>query len=90
MPIVAFINDKLDYKALKYEIYDVSDDLVRQIALRKGLPIEVVLYKKKLYQRLMEIKSLSFCGLYRVFLVNLHPFISIFTKFDSELKRLVR
>ena len=67
MPIIAFIKDKLDYKALKYELYDVSDDLVRQLASRKNLPIEVVLYKKKLYHRLLQVKQISFIQLYFIF-----------------------
>jgi hypothetical protein len=38
----------------------------------------------------MDTQSLSFCYINGVLIKNLHPFTNIFSKFDIELKRLVR
>jgi hypothetical protein len=47
MPIVAICLDKRDYDALKNDEFDISDELLRRIASKKGVPFEFVAYKKK-------------------------------------------
>ncbi len=61
MPIISICLDKKDYSDLKNEKYTIGDDLIRKVSSRKKLPFEVVLYKKKQYQALINIQRLSFC-----------------------------
>ena len=49
MPIIAICKDRSDYEAIKSDEYEVDDELIKKMALRKRLPFESVLYNKKLY-----------------------------------------
>lgn len=90
LPIVALCLDKKDYELLKSEDYEISDEFLKKIAIKKRVPFEIVVYNKIRYLRYIDLDQLGFCTLFRIFTLELHPLFNIFAKFDVELKRLVR
>lgn len=90
MPLLAICLDRKDYELLKSEEYEISDEFLMKIAIKKRVPFEIVVYNKIRYLRYVDLDQLSFCTLFRIFTLELHPMINIFAKFDVELKRLVR
>lgn len=56
MPCVAIFLDKKDYDALKNNRYDITDDFLRNIALKKRQPLESIIYSKKKYDRYIKLE----------------------------------
>lgn len=52
IPVAAVKRDKRDYEDLKKDIYDVDDEFMKRYAREMKLPLEQVLYKKKLIAEL--------------------------------------
>ena len=87
---MAIILDKRDYDALKHDSYAVTDEFIKKVAIKKRQPFELVIYSKRTFSRFYGMQSLGFCSLFRIFMMELHPFFSLFARFDIELKRMIR
>lgn len=90
LPCLVMRLDSRDYADLKHDSILVSDDFIRKVAIKKRQPFELVIYSKRRYSRFISAKSLSCCLILKTFILELHPFISLFSRFDIELKRMVR
>lgn len=89
-PCASIILDSKDFDALKHDSYEVTDDMIRKVAIKKKEPFELVIYNKKRYSRFSRVKNPGFCTFFRIFMIELHPIFSLFGRFDIELKRLLR
>eukprot|EP00347_Sterkiella_histriomuscorum_P002273 403368790 len=90
MPAIAIWRDMKDYQLIQNGEFNISDEILKQIAAKKQKPYDAVVYNKQRYEKYLQIESLSFMTLFKIFLSELHPFFSIFTRFDFELKRTIR
>jgi len=89
-PCLVMRLDSRDYAALKHDSIIVTDDFIRKVAIKKRQPFELVIYSKRRFSRFINAKRLSCCMILKTFILELHPFISLFSRFDIELKRMVR
>lgn len=63
---------------------------MRNLAIRKKVQIEELLYKKKFIYEFKNIKERSFSKIFSILTRNIHPLLGIFTRFDVQYKRLLR
>lgn len=92
-PCIMVALDQHDYSQVEDNVYEVT----RRTALtlqqvRHKLMVQEIYYKEKeisRYWKLSEFRSASFTAL-STFHRTLHPYFSLFTKFDYSLKRMMR
>jgi hypothetical protein len=63
---------------------------MRNIAIRKKIRIEELLYRKKVIYEFKNISQTSFGKIFDILTRNTHPLVGIFTRFDVTYKRLFR
>lgn len=64
--------------------------MLRKIAINQSMHYEQVIYNRYQYAKYLQIKEQSFSKIFCLYLKNLHPLFSIFSRFDVEFKRLIR
>jgi hypothetical protein len=87
IPIIAFILDKRDYKVattMKRSAFELG--LLKKLEELSNLPYNYWVFK---YDDIMNY-SMQSKSLFSHIFVAIHPFISVFTKFDAGISRFTR
>jgi hypothetical protein len=92
MPFVGGLLDRSSFESLTNpdKQTSISKQFLRQVALKKTLPYEFVLYQRPNLEIYNGLKTLHFSTMFCLFTSQLHPLISFFKRFDVEYKRLAR
>ena len=64
--------------------------IVEGVARSMGVPVEMVVYQRHQYRQYAAIKDTKAYTMFKLYIKNQHPFLSFFSRFDAEHKRLAR
>ena len=60
MPFIAIWRDRKDYDAIKDNNFEITEEMLRKISIRKKQPYDAIIYSKMRFDRYLQIESLSF------------------------------
>ena len=89
MPIIGVCMDRFSYGKIK-DMDSEERGVVEGVARTMGVPVEMVVYQRHQYRQYAAIQDTKACTMFRLYMKNQHPFLSFFSRFDAEHKRLAR
>ena len=89
MPIIGVCMDRFSYGKIK-EMESEERWVVEGVSRSMGVPVEMVVYQRHQYRQYAAIQDTKPSTMFRLYMKNQHPFLSFFSRFDAEHKRLAR
>ena len=90
LPIIAFSIDRKQKPLLESSQHEINMSLVKKIAVKRLMYLEVLQYRKDKFLKYRRMLSLRPMAIFSKIFLDVHPLFSIYFHFDISLSRLNR